>query len=152
MVWTVVATLAVLTGAQNLVPEAVQTGDQEQIVSLDRIRKALERDRSSRLLIERPEPTFQVTVRELIHLTDPHGQDAFIDNLHPPRGGLYAFEQRQRLGNPWAGQPFIKVDVLPLLESVGQSIRKARHAHAQRSAQDEVERALTEFCAVNECP
>jgi len=68
-----------------------------------------------------------------------------------PPGGLYAFEQRQRLGNPWVGQPLVQIDMLPIAERIIKSVQDARHARDQRTAHQEILRALSGFCIANVC-
>jgi len=73
-----------------------------------------------------------------------------LENPIPP-GGLYGFEQRQRLGNAWTNQPLIQIDMLPIAERMLQSLKDARHAHHEREAHEEVLRALSAFCSTNIC-
>jgi hypothetical protein len=116
---------------------------------LARIRRALEQPRS--LDIQSSEPTFRVSTDERSPtLQSPKPPDLSGGPQVP--GGLYAFEQRQRLGNAWAGQPWLSVDVLPLADKVAQLIKSARRASLEHSAQTEVKRALEEFCASHSCP
>ena len=61
-----------------------------------------------------------------------------------PLEGVYAFEQAQVLGNPWAGRA-VAVNILPLVQAAHRAIRNARRGRAERAAQEEVQRALIEF-------
>jgi hypothetical protein len=121
----------------------------ERLVSLTRIRQELERQ-SHPLAADVPQ-TIQPTFRAVVQ-----GQriqaifDALDFNGGPvPPGGLYAFEQRRLLGDPWAGQPLIQVNVLPVVKAAYHAISRARRDHAERAAHEEVRRALIEFCEMD---
>jgi len=108
-------------------------------VSIARIRAAL----SAEPTLRQDPPLFRVDVVERIpDLLPP------IDfNGGPvPPGGLYAYEQRQRLGSPTIGQPLITIDVLPLAHALARSIHTAVHEHVAQSAHEEVQRAIWEYC------
>jgi hypothetical protein len=127
--------------------------EQLPLVSLSRIRQALETQ--SHLLkpdvTQRTQPTFRAEIR------GPKVETVF-DRLDfrtgpVPPGGLYAFEQAQLLGNPWAGRPIIEVNVLPLVQAAHRAVSKARHDRAERTAHEDVQRTLIEFCEnQNNCP
>ena len=68
-----------------------------------------------------------------------------------PPGGLHAFEQRQRLRDPWS-QPMLSVDLLSIGSAVRQAVANARRASAEKAAREEVRRALEAFCATHDCP
>lgn len=115
---------------------------------LARIRRGLSAP-AARLDLLDIEPDFRARVDE---------RRARLDGLLPPPqpmvsrppGGLYQFEQRQ-LGNPWAGQPLVKVDVLPLIMGAIRHLRSAYRGHLERAARDLVIAELADFCAVNSC-
>jgi hypothetical protein len=127
---------------------AAQIPDTPESPDLDRIRRALEQPRSADILSS--EPTFRVSTEERTPtLRSPKPPD--LSGGPRPPGGLYAFEQRQRLGNVWEGQPWISIDLLPVADRIAQLVRSARRASLEHSAQTEVKQALAEFCAVHEC-
>jgi len=64
-----------------------------------------------------------------------------------PPGGLYAYEQRHRLGSPSLGQPFITVDLLPIAHAVAHAFHEAVREHRQQAAREDVRRAIDEYCA-----
>jgi len=125
----------------------------EPLVSLTRIRQGLERQNHPLApdMAQTSRPTFRAAVE---------GQrvqavfDALDFNGGPvPPGGLYAFEQRRLLGNPWAGQSMIQVNVLPLVEAAYRAISNGHHDRAERGAHEAVQRALIEFCEMQtDCP
>jgi hypothetical protein len=137
-----IALLLVLALGAEQIPDTPESPD------LARIRRALEQSRSVDPLSS--EPTFRVTTEEHTPLLRSAPPPDLSGGPRPP-GGLYAFEQRQRLGNAWAGQAWISVDVLPVAEWIAELVRSARRASLEHSAQREVSQALAEFCAVHEC-
>ena len=116
---------------------------------LERIRRALD---AQTLQIQSlaPEPTFRVSIQQTPAFDESWRRDD-LNGGPKPLGGLYAFEQRQRLGNPWVGQPLIQIDVLPIAERIIKSVQDARHARDERAANQEVLRALSAFCIANVC-
>jgi hypothetical protein len=130
-------------------PAAAQTSTE----SLVRIRQALETHTQLlglHVTQENP-PTFRAEIRG-------RKVESVLDRLDfragpKPPGGLYAFEQAQLFGNPWAGRPIIEVNVLPLFEAAYRAISRARSRLGERAAQEEVQRAVVEFCATQRnCP
>jgi hypothetical protein len=120
--------------------------DQVPPVSLRRIRQALE-TQTQRLKPDATEPT-KPTFR-----TEIRGRkiESVLDGLDfkagpVPLGGLYAFEQAQLLGNPWAGRPIIAVNILPIVQAAHRAISNARHGRAERAAHEEAQRAVIELC------
>jgi hypothetical protein len=137
-----IALLLVLALGTEQIPETQESPD------LARIRRALEQPRSPDILPS--EPTFRVSTEEHTPtLRSPKPPD--LSGGPGPPGGLYAFEQRQRLGNAWAGQAWISIDVLPVADRIAELVRSARRASLERSAQTEVKQALAAFCAVHDC-
>jgi hypothetical protein len=53
--------------------------------------------------------------------------------------------------DPLAHVPLIQYNLGSLLGMAIQGVKDSRRASAQRAAQEEVRRALAEFCAVNDC-
>ena len=142
MIWAILPLIVTLSG-QGL--DGTQpTGDS---TSLARIRQALsQRDPLQTRSIE---PTFRVAIQE--RTWDRVGNTANAWENPAPPGGLYGFEQRQRLGNAWANQPLVQIDMLPIAARLIQSLKDARHAHNEREAHEEVVRALSAFCSTNIC-
>jgi hypothetical protein len=140
MIWAILPLVATLSGQSGTQPKGDST-------SLARIRQALSQpDRLQRRNIE---PTFRVAIQE--RTWDRVGNNPNTREQPAPPGGLYGFEQRQRLGNPWANQPLIQIDMLPMAGRIIQSVKDARHAASEREAHEEVLRALSAFCSVNIC-
>jgi hypothetical protein len=109
--------------------------------SVDRIRKALERPSSDRLIPRPITADFVVDIRErqrFERLMPPLWD--FKSGPVPP-GGLYAYEQLQQTGTRMA-QPLFLVDLLAIGHSIGHAIGDARAA----AAHDAVERAIAEYC------
>jgi hypothetical protein len=140
VIWAILPLVATLSGQSETRPKADST-------SLARIRQAL--SQPDRLQTRNIEPTFRVAVQERVW--DRVGNNPNVLENPVPSGGLYGFEQRQRLGNPWANQPLLQIDMLPIAERMLQSLKDARHAHNEREAHDEVLRALSAFCSANIC-
>jgi hypothetical protein len=144
MIWTVLAVVFSLT-LQSQDAAAQSSADP---TSLARIREALMRQSMLRLTI--PEPTFRVTIQDRTPFTHMFNPLDLKGGPTPP-GGLYAFEQRQRFGNPWAGQPMFQFNVLPAAQLIIQSVDQSRRAQSQRAAHEEMLRELAEFCIHNIC-
>jgi len=108
-------------------------------VSIERIRAAL----SAEPTFRRDPALFRIDVVE--RLPDLLPPIDFNGGPVPP-GGLYAYEQRRRLGSPTIGQPLITIDVLPLAHALIRSIHTAVHEHLAQSAHEEVQRAIWEYC------
>lgn len=53
--------------------------------------------------------------------------------------------------DPLAHVPLIQYSLGSLLGKAIQGINNSRRAHAQKDAEEEVRRAIAEFCAVNDC-
>lgn len=129
---------------------SAQTPEAELPVSLDRIRSALAQPAGTLQIETDHTADFTVHVRERAPLEEIVPSLDFRSGPVPP-GGLYAFEQRQRLGQPYAEQPLIQIDVLPFAHVVVDAIRHARHAAAERAAREQVRRELAAFCVEHGC-
>src|SRR5262249_32317773 len=116
--------------------------------SLARIRRAL--SNPAPLRITPAEATFRVVIREKAPVSLFGAPRDAWESPRPP-GGLYGSEQRQRLGNPWMGQPLIQFDLLSAASAVRASVRDARRQRQQDAADDDVAKAIAEFCVVNAC-
>ena len=140
--------VAVLVGGLGDAPAHAQDaapGDAQ----LQRIRKGL----AATPLLQpaaQPEPTFtmQVVERALALRRPPDSRDYSAGP--PPPGGLYAFEQRRQLGNPWAGQALVTVDLMAIARRAGALNRTLRD-RAAKSASREVAASLAGFCAAQGC-
>ena len=138
MIWAMLPLVFSLSGQ---IPSAPQPDPDAE--SLARIRRAL--SQPNPLQTPTIEPTFRVEVKE-------RPRDLVVEKPNPlenpvPPGGRRAFDQRQQLGNPWAGQPLFQINMLPFAGRVLKSVKDARRAQNQREAHEEVLRDLSEFCA-----
>jgi hypothetical protein len=115
-------------------------------VSLARIRAALERSPTERLKIAPPKPDFRVQIRQRQRLEELLATLDFRSGPRPP-GGLYAFEQKARISSPWASQPIVSVDVLPIARWMAGGISNATRARVEAAARQEVGRSICEYCA-----
>ena len=143
MIWVIMPLAAMLSGQ----PLSGTQAKGDDSTSLARIRQAL--SRRDLLQTSTIEPTFRVAIQQ--RTWDRVGNRPNPWENPAPPGGLYGFEQRQQLGNPWVNQPVIQIDMLPVAERIIQSLKDARHAHGEREAHDEVVRALAAFCSTNIC-
>ncbi len=119
-------------------------------INLSRIRRGL----AARALIlptMRPQATFRVDIDEkrpdLRLPPDPRDYSA---GPIPP-GGMYAFELRRQMGNPWLGQPLFKFNLLPVAQRAAGAIGARRTADDERAAREQVTRELRAFCIANQC-
>jgi hypothetical protein len=115
------------------------------IVSLERIRAALDRPAPLRLPSEGPKPDFVVNVIEKSWFDRVMPPVDFRSGPVPP-GGLYAYEQQQRL-DPTAPIPLFSIPLLPIISSIAHGFSNARDAQSSASAHREVLRAVAEYCA-----
>jgi len=131
-------------------PSGTDTSEPTLPVSLSRIREMVAQPVVLRVVLPETPVDFRVDVRERQPL-------ALLDTLDVesgpvPPGGLYAFEQRQRAGQMWLGQPLAQTDLMATAHSIGAAVGKVRRARAENAAREEVQRALAEFCATHNCP
>lgn len=118
--------------------------------SLSRIRTALKKPAPPRRLLRPPsQADFSIQILEKQRFTDLLGLIDFGSGPVAP-GGLYAYQQRQVLGQQQS-QPLFNVDVLAIGNSIGNAVRNAWRERAERLATQEVRRALVDFCAEREC-
>jgi hypothetical protein len=127
----------------------------ELSVSLTRIHRALDRPAPLRIRLPEPQADFHVEIRRQplysANLLGPV-ESLWSPTTSPaPAGGLYGFDQRQRLGQQWS-QPMFAVDLLSIGSALQKAVAAARRSRAEQSAQEEVRRARAEFCATHECP
>jgi hypothetical protein len=140
-----------------------QSGDLP--VSLDRIRAGLKRQATDSLLrrVEIP-PDFRIQILEQQKINDMLSKLDFKHLSGPaPAGGLYGYEQQQRLFNsvdhplvqPYAafsGGELITIAIENLIARyfggrIVNAITEAERARAERAAREEVDRAITDYCA-----
>jgi hypothetical protein len=143
---TAVFSLASLVAPQT--PSVATPGDSapraELPVSLSRIREALKKP-DPRLAVPPPKPDFKIEVNE---------EQRFRDLVD-----LLDFSPSPVVPAVWFGpavggsrtQPLVSMSVSDLGTAVVRSVTKARRARAERLAQEEVQRALIQFCASHEC-
>jgi hypothetical protein len=146
--------LALALGSQAPTdPGPVAESARELPVSVSHIRAALDRPAPLRLTVPAPKPTYRVQIREHLlyspNLLGPVEQLWSTTTGPPPPGGLYAYEQRQRLGQ--LSQPLYLVDLLSIGGAIKNAITNARRSGAEKAAREDVQRALAEFCATHEC-
>jgi len=146
--------LALAIGMQPPADPGSAPGPKPELpVSVSRIRAALAAPAPLRLALPPPKPTFRVEIRERLlyspNLLGPVEQLWSTTTGPVPPGGLYGFEQAQRLGQ-WS-PPLFSVDLLAVGGAVQKAVANARRSRAEKGARDEVQRALAEFCAMYEC-
>lgn len=163
--------LAAPSGAQNAPPSAPATGtpsspaaapDGDLPVSLDRIRDGLTRGTDPSILrnIDR-RPDFTIQVEEQARI------DAILSKLDfrsgpAPAGGIYMFEQQQRLfrstrplQQPYAAFNGGQLLTIALQNLIGRyvagqardALSSAGRSRAEREAREEVDQSIAEFCA-----
>jgi hypothetical protein len=134
-------------------------------VSLDRIRAGLKRQATDSILrrVEIP-PDFRIQILEQQRIDDMLSKLDFKHlNAPAPAGGLYGYDQQQRLFNPvdhplvqpyaaFSGGELITVAIENLIARylggrVVNGISEFERARAERAARAEVERAVAEYCA-----
>lgn len=137
--------LALVVALNPQVGRSDNAGAPDDMAALRRIHAALRKPTT--VDIEGLKPTFRTsTEAKQIHTGRP-------DYTGGPRvpGGLYDFELRQLLGNPWAGVPLVKIDVLPFMSKAVDAIEGGYKAHLARAAREEVRSELANFCEANGC-
>ncbi len=136
--------LAALLSAQQ--PVGTGTG---LPVSVDRIRAELARPNRLRLTSLRSAADFSIEIQERERFR------ALVERLDfgspSVPGGLYAFEQRRRLGQAWSSQPLVKVDVSPAGRSMMRAVSDWKRNRAEAAAHQDVKETLEQFCAVQDC-
>jgi hypothetical protein len=131
-------------------------------VSLDRIRKGLERPPLFPIMDLRDQPTFRVEVQERNRLQDIVSTLDFTGGP-TPAGGLYHAEMQRvmfpavsnPLSQPYAAfnQPELLTIILQtltgtyLVKKAATAITKAEREAAETAARDELRRAVLQYCA-----
>ena len=134
-------------------------------VSLDRIRAGLKRQATDSILkrVEIP-PDFRIQILEQQRIDDMLSKLDFKGLKAPaPPGGLYGYDQQQRLFNPvdhplsqpyaaFSGGELITVALENLIARylggrLISGVMDADHLRAERAARQEVEKAIADYCA-----
>jgi hypothetical protein len=132
-------------------------------VSIDHIRDALSRPTDSSLLRITELPVdFRITIVEQRKIDEMLSKLDFKGGP-VPAGGLYAFEQQQRLFRPtdrplmqpyaaYNGGQFMTIALENLLGKylggpLVNAVAGAARMHAEREAREEVDRAIADYCA-----
>jgi hypothetical protein len=127
------------------VPQTPPPSGTAAVVSVDRIRAALGRPTPLRMPDQGPKPDFVVHIIEKSWFERTMPPIDFRSGPVPP-GGLYAYEQQQRL-SPNTPVPLFSVPLLPIFRSLAHSLSNARDAQSSSAARREVTRAVAEYCA-----
>ena len=153
------------TGQRASSPEDAGAGDGELPVSLDRIREGLANAPDKPLLsaLDRP-PDFKVEIQERRTI------EAILSTLDfktgpVPAGGLYSYEQQQRLFSPvdrplaqpyaaFSGGELITIAIQNLMIKylggrVLEAVTSAERARAEAAAREEVATAIARYCAAD---
>ncbi len=141
----------------------VGTAANDLPVSLDRIREALKKTPEQPILqgLDR-KADFRVEVQEKAKLEEILKKLDFKRGP-VPAGGLYSYEQQQRLFNPvdhplmqpyaaFSGGELITIAIQNLIarylgKPVVNALTDAAHEHDERAAKEEVDRSIAEYCA-----
>ncbi|HEY2908458.1 MAG TPA: hypothetical protein VGJ29_21305 [Vicinamibacterales bacterium] len=126
-------------------PAPPASADPATVVSLDRIRTALDRPAPLRLPAEGPKPDFVVHIVEKSWFERVMPPVDFRSGPVPP-GGLYAYEQQQRL-DPTAPIPLFNISLMPLVRGIARGFSSAYQAQSAAGAHRDVVRAIAEYCA-----
>jgi hypothetical protein len=140
-----------------------QSGDLP--VSLDHIRAGLKRQATDSILkrIEIP-PDFRIQILEQQRIDDMLSKLDFKHlNAPAPAGGLYGYDQQQRLFNPvdnplvqpyaaFSGGELITVAIENLMARylggrLMNALSEGDRARAERAARQEVDKAIADYCA-----
>jgi len=149
------------TSADSGTPAASQPAG-ELPVSLDRIREQLNKPQDSRLRNLDVKADFTVQVAEQQRIDEIMSKLSFKSGP-APAGGLYGYEQQQRLFNPtdrplqqpyaaYSGSEFTTIAIENLIAKylggrLFSAISSAERAHAEAQARGEVKQAIAEYCA-----
>ena len=133
-------------------------------VSLSHIRQGLERQATDSILLRADLPAdFKVHVMEQQKIDDMLSKLDFKSTSPAPAGGLYGYEQQQRLFNPvdhplaqpyaaFSGGELITIAIENLIGKylAGPALKglsNAQREHAENSAREEVTREIEDYCA-----
>jgi hypothetical protein len=153
---------ATATPAAPAPAPAASSGNDADLVSLDRIRKALERPPLFPVQVSGSLPTFRVEVQERNRLQDILSTLDFSSGPRPA-GGLYASEMQRvmfpsvsnPLRQPYAAfsQPELLTIILEnlagryLASKLVGAVTANDKAAAEAAARDELRRVIAEYCA-----
>ncbi len=137
--------LGALLASQAPQPSPPPSANPSELVSLDRIRAALERPDTLRLPEENPKADFVVHVVEKSWFERAMSPVDFRSGP-VPYGGLYAYEQQQRL-DPNAPMPLFSISLMPLVRGIAHGLSSASQAQSSSAAHRDVVRAIADYCA-----
>lgn len=136
--------------------------DGELPVSLDRIREGLKQPQEQRLKNLDVKPDFTIQIEEQARIDEIMSKLDFKSGP-APAGGLYAYEQQQRLFNPtdrplqqpyaaFSGGQLITIALENLMARyLGgpalNAMSNAQRSRAEAQAKEEVDQAIAEYCA-----
>jgi hypothetical protein len=133
----VASALAANAGGQP--PAAPDDRSYASVVSIDRVKAALERPPSRLTLVER-KPDFTVDIRErerFERLVAPILD--FVVGPGMPQSALFA--------SPFGSQPLFKVELMPMVMAGVSAVNAARKAYAKHAAIADVGRTIAAYCA-----
>jgi hypothetical protein len=131
-------------------------------VSLNRIREGLEKPEESRLKNLDVRPDFSIQIEEQHRINEILSKIDFKTGP-APAGGLYGYEQQQRLFNPtdrplqqpyaaFSGSELITIAIENLIAKylggkAVDAVTSAARAHAEAQAREEVDQTIADYCA-----
>jgi hypothetical protein len=137
---SLVAAAAVLAAQAAPPPPQAPSAD-DTAASIARVRAALAHRPALRLDVDLPKPDFVVHVVEKSWFERWIPPPDYRSGPVPP-GGLYAYEQQQRL-NPNAPVPLFSIPLLPMLRGLAHSFSSSNPGAGHAA----VVRAIAEYCA-----
>jgi hypothetical protein len=171
LIFLLVAVLAQAAPASAQQPSASSDGaglssqqstDGDLPVSLDRIREGLKKPQDQRLRNLDVKPDFTIQIEEQARIDEIMSKLDFKSGP-APAGGLYGFEQQRQLFNPvdrplqqpyaaFSGGELITIALENLIARyLGgralNAVTSAERSHAEAQARQEVDQAITEYCA-----
>jgi len=109
------------------------------IVSLDRVRAALDKP-PSKLTLPEKQPDFSVDIRERKRF------DQMVLPLLDVKVGP-GFPQSALFTSPFGSQPLFSVDLMPVAVAAASAVNAARKAYAKHTAIQEVRARIAAYCA-----
>jgi hypothetical protein len=146
----------------DAVKSSAKDGSADLPVSLDRIREQLNKPPDSRLKNLDVRPDFTVQIEEQRRIDEIMSKLDFKSGP-APAGGMYGYEQQRRLFNPtdrplqqpyaaFSGGELITIAIENLIAKylggrLVDAVTSADRARAEAQAREEVDQAVTEYCA-----
>src|SRR5262249_19272106 len=121
-------TLLALTTVFGIQLTTTESPKRELPVSIERIRAGLEQKQVLRLTPPDRKPDFRVEIQERKFVEDLLDRLLNFKSGPVPPGGLYAYDQRQRMGSPVVGQTLMSVDMLGVGHALLNAVASARRA------------------------